>query len=102
MESKIPLKDCHFLQSETHQKSGITLNAQDIDAIASRIVEKLEEKKNNKDLISLRAAYKLRGRARVRALIEHGCLKYISSGSYSNSIKYVSKKKLLSLDNLIL
>lgn len=79
-----------------------TLNDHDIEAIASRILEKIEEKKNNKDLISLRTAYKLRGRARVKNLIAHGCLKYISSGSYSNSIKYVSQKKLFSLDNVIL
>ncbi|NDV68558.1 hypothetical protein [Dysgonomonas sp. 25] len=52
------------------------------------------------DLISTRQAYKLRGRSRVTHLINLGLLKQINTGTNATSVKYISKKKLISLDKV--
>lgn len=52
--------------------------------------------KKDPDLISTNAAYKLRGRKRVELLVMNGLLKRTSSGRN----KYVSRSKLIELDNL--
>lgn len=54
------------------------------------------------DLISTTEAYNLRGKARVTELINRGLLTRLSSGRAVNSPKYVSKSKLLELDNTYL
>lgn len=61
--------------------------------------EKQANSKKDPDLISTRQAYKMRGEGRVKALIERGLLVRMCSGNASNSTKYVSKKRLLELDN---
>lgn len=60
------------------------------------------KRKIDTDLISTSEAYRLRGRARVTRLIMLGMLKQTSSGNAKNSVKYVSKKKLYSLDKVTL
>ena len=52
--------------------------------------------KKDPDLISTNTAYKLRGRKRVELLVMNGLLKRTSSGRN----KYVSRSKLIELDNL--
>lgn len=80
------------------------------EAILEVVVEIMSEyvkdqpKKKTKnvdpDLISTRQAYKLRGRSRVTHLINLGLLKQINTGTNPTSVKYISKKKLLSLDKV--
>lgn len=52
--------------------------------------------KKDPDLISTNTAYKLRGRKRVESLVMHGLLTRTSSGRN----KYVSRSRLIELDNL--
>lgn len=64
--------------------------------------KKKKAKGKDPDLISTTEAYRLRGRARVDELLMRGLLKRFSSGRGKTSAKYVSKKKLFSLDKVIL
>lgn len=52
--------------------------------------------KKDPDLISTNTAYKLRGRKRVELLVMHGLLTRTSSGRN----KYVSRSRLIELDNV--
>jgi len=64
--------------------------------------KKESKSKKSSDLISTTKAYKLIGRARVEELIARGLLQRVSSGRAKNSARYVSKKKLLELNNTYL
>lgn len=64
--------------------------------------KKKKAKGKDPDLISTTEAYRLRGRARVNELLIKGMLKQLSSGRGKTSAKYISKKKLFSLDKVIL
>lgn len=58
--------------------------------------------KRDPDLISTREAYRLRGEARVNELIKQGLITRQGSGRAANSVKYMSKKRLLELDKVYL
>lgn len=64
--------------------------------------KKKSKSRKDTDLISTSEAYRLRGRPRVEELIKQGLLQRTGSGRAKNSAKYVSKKKLLELDNTYL
>lgn len=55
--------------------------------------------RKDSDLITTTEAYHLRGRKRVELLVAKGLLKRTRSGEKKNSPQYVSKKRLIELDN---
>lgn len=79
--------------------------------VVKEVFSEIEEERalrNNKkrnldpDLISTTEAYSLRGKARVTELINKGLLTRVSSGRAVNSPKYISKSRLIELDNTYL
>lgn len=64
--------------------------------------KKVRRSGKNPDLISTREAYKLVGEARVNELIKRGLITRQGSGRAPNSAKYMSKKRLLELNNTYL
>ena len=67
-----------------------------------KVVQNNKKRNLNPDLISTTEAYSLRGKARVTELVNRGLLTRISSGRAINSPKYISKSKLIELDNTYL
>lgn len=100
---------------EEKEKTDMGLTIQNLDAIKEATKQgyleamfeyeeykKQRKSKKDPDLISTRQAYKMRGEGRVKKLIARGLLTRTSSGRASNAAKYVSKKRLLELDNTYL
>lgn len=65
-------------------------------------IRKKKKRVRDSDLISTTEAYNLRGKARVTELIMRGLLNRVSSGRAKNSPKYISKSRLIELDNTYL